>query len=83
MKYASSVSSPFPSSSSSQSLSDSDEPFDLLDALSLTANSDSTDIRDKVFGILGFLDHEDLLPNYSTSTIRTFIGVFLHSVLAK
>ena len=50
-------------------------------AMRTTRESESTDPRDKVFGILGLLRDAHLTPNYSLSLSQTIIGSFAHFLL--
>ena len=50
-------------------------------AMRTTCKSESTDPRDKVFGILGLLRDANLTPNYSLSLSQTIIGTFAHFLL--
>ncbi|KAK4452731.1 hypothetical protein QBC34DRAFT_455729, partial [Podospora aff. communis PSN243] len=65
----------------SQALNQDSQNF--LDALLVTARSESSDVRDKVFGILGLLGDQELRPNYSASATLTFLGAFLHQLLVQ
>ena len=56
----------------------------LLDAMKKTWPSSATDIRDKVFGILGLLDasnHAFLRPNYAASAMHIFTSLTAHCIL--
>jgi hypothetical protein len=54
----------------------------LLEMIRLTWKCQSTDPRDKVFGILG-LDHSEppIRPDYSISAQHAFIGIFAHCLI--
>jgi len=54
----------------------------LLEMIKLTWKCQSTDPRDKVFGILG-LDHSEppIRPDYSISVKHVFIGIFAHCLI--
>ncbi|KAL9616847.1 MAG: hypothetical protein Q9160_008303 [Pyrenula sp. 1 TL-2023] len=60
-------------------------PADLFEMLRLTQNSRATDSRDRVFGILGLIGdditHLKLKPDYSISSVHTFIGTFAHILI--
>jgi hypothetical protein len=52
----------------------------ILEAMRLTSKCDSTDPRDKIFGILGILGEDKILsavrPDYSLSYQHVYIGIF-------
>ncbi|KAF4449054.1 heterokaryon incompatibility het-6 [Fusarium albosuccineum] len=55
---------------------------DLLRLLQQTRASQATDPRDKVFGLLGFaLRTQNLRPDYSISSLHTYIGTITHLLL--
>lgn len=50
--------------------------------LEQTKNSQSTDPRDKVFGLLGFLpERQKLRPNYLLSSLHIYVGTIAHMLL--
>lgn len=49
--------------------------------LEQTRNSQSTDPRDKVFGLLGFLGAQGLRPNYLLSSLHIYIGTVAYMLL--
>ncbi|TPX16212.1 uncharacterized protein E0L32_004207 [Thyridium curvatum] len=56
----------------------------LREVLMSTRESEATDIRDKVFGLLGFLtEAPDVPPDYSISAIHTFIGTIAYMVISE
>ena len=59
--------------------------LNLLDVIRMTWGCQSADPRDRVFGILGFAQVGDAMPelhpNYSISTQHVFIGVFAYCLI--
>ena len=57
----------------------------LFDILQITWQSRATDTRDKIFGVLGLVPQENeavsLEPDYSISTLHTFVGVFAYFII--
>ncbi|KAF4627073.1 hypothetical protein G7Y89_g11083 [Cudoniella acicularis] len=56
----------------------------LFEVLQYTWSSDATDIRDRIFGILGLIEgreSRDLNPDYTISTLHTYIGLFGYLLL--
>ncbi|KAK5653705.1 hypothetical protein OQA88_8736 [Cercophora sp. LCS_1] len=56
----------------------------LIGALRVTEASEATDVRDKVFGILGLVGNGEaagLIPDYRLSAVEVFTGLFAHCVM--
>lgn len=58
---------------------------DLVEALRQTWTCKATDVRDRIFGILGLVQDDiishELKPDYSISPLHTFIGIFAYLLL--
>ncbi|RSL41874.1 hypothetical protein CEP54_015685 [Fusarium duplospermum] len=54
---------------------------DIYELVRATWSSKASDPRDRVFGILALQDNDALRPDYSSSCLHVFMGLFAHSLL--